>query len=342
MTNLFSKRGCWVALGCCLWSVPVEAAELQVRAHDQCISADDIRSQVEALVKRPLSELPALSFQVEIGRDAQERWHVLIQSFVPGVARGQRRIEGGACEEVAEAAAVAIALAMSATIQRGEAWPLDERDTLAEQAAPAPPTERTDAPEARSAARPKDAPQAPADVVGARSQPEAGPLGMRVGLGIVLDIGLLPAPAPGAQLVLHGTYYALGLRLYGAMYGSQTHAAEGLRGAGEMALALGGLMACIEHRSQTPHVSACAGAEAAAISGEGRGVDISHERHAWVPVLRADLGLSLPLAEAIGAWLHVGMMIPLNRPEFVLSDGQRVHRVARLAGRGALGIELTL
>ena len=86
----------------------------------------------------------------------------------------------------------------------------------------------------------------------------------------------------------------------------------------------------------------CGGAEATNVAGKGQDVDRSYTRSVWLAALRAEAALGFALFDGLGVWLRAGVAVPLSRPEFVLNGSEPVHQVGKVAGRGALELELAL
>jgi hypothetical protein len=331
----------WVRGACCALSTVValamplaaRAAELRVSAPEPCAEAAAIRAQVESLIGRPLAEVERVDFDVAItARPGGDFMLTLrISEREAGAEAGTRELLGASCAEVSDAAAVAIALAIT-----GDEAPLAQR--LA--------AEHARATAAATAAPPELPPPAPAPVVTAAPAParaaEPSPRWFAVALGGVLDGGTLPALAPGAQLELVAGLGAFSLRVYGGALAPQEASLPGSDAGAELGLLLGGGLLCGERAFTALRMLACAGAELGALSGQGKMIAEPEERSVLFGALRADVGAGIELQPSLWLIARGGVAVPLARREFQINRGMTVHRPASVAGRALLGLELRL
>ncbi|MCH9688854.1 MAG: hypothetical protein K0V04_45900, partial [Deltaproteobacteria bacterium] len=86
----------------------------------------------------------------------------------------------------------------------------------------------------------------------------------------------------------------------------------------------------------------CAGIEVGAMRGQGQGQGLEQGRVALQPWV----AVTVTPALAIMPWRRLGfivggtLVVPVQRPTFVLSGTQEVYRVSAAAGRGFAGVEL--
>jgi len=324
-------RGAFCAWACALvLSLPcaVRAAELQVHAPGRCADADAIRAQVENLIGRPLAQVERVDFEVEISARPSGDFMLALRMREGSAEPRTRELLGASCAEVGEAAAVAIALAIT-----GDDVPLAQR--LAEQHAAsrstvvAPPDAKAD----RPAPSPPIAPRARAA--------EPSPWWFAVALAGTLDGGTLPALAPGGQLELIGGLQAFSLRVYGGAFAAQEARLPESDAGAELGLVLGGALLCGERALGALRALACAGAELGSLSGEGL-VKMPKPRSVLFGALRADAGLGFELQAPFWLVARAGVSVPFARREFQINRGTTVHRPASVSGRVLLGVELKL
>jgi len=322
---------CALATLVCALSAPfaARAAELQVSAPGQCTDADAIRAQVENLIGRPLADVERVDFAVAINARASGDFLLALRiTERDGSAEARtRELLGASCAEASEAAAVAIALAIT-----GDEKPLAQH--LAEQAA----ASRTPAtPPTTEADRSPPSPPVPAHARAAAPSP----WWFAVALGGTLDGGILPALAPGAQLELAAGLHAFSLRAYGGAFAAQeTRLSQSDAGA-ELWLMLGGALLCGERELAALRALACAGAELGSLSGEGL-VKMPKPRSVLFGALRADIGVGFELQAPLSLVARAGVSVPFARREFQINNGMTVHRPASVSGRVLLGVELKL
>lgn len=298
--------------------------ELRVIAPPGCPTEAEVIAQVEQLVgahgrtlTRPLSaEL--------VVRAERERFHLDL-SWRTADAQAVRSIEGGSCAEVAQAAAVIVALA---------ADPAEDQPAAA--AVPAP-NEVTPTPIVAVPAASR-APTAPLE--GEHDhRPRAGPSArVRARVAAVVDIGSLPRPAPGALLGGELELMPASLVLDAMTFMPVEH--EVPAGAGLFWLSALSLKPCVPLALSRLAFLPCAAAEAHAILSRGRMLAVSDDR--WAFYLRFGIAADLvyPLARNVALLAGGGLFWAPSRPEFVIAEGSFVHRPALFAGRIHLGVRL--
>ena len=309
-----------------VWAIVVQAraATIAWEGPAGCQGEAQSRIQVEALLGRQLVQVPGLDFSVRVERATTERWRVHILTRLDQQLQGERVLEGASCAEVREAAAVAIAMAVT------------ERQPPQEP--PAPTVQVLDlAQTAPSNANRRGVPRAESHVT---AEATPSPWALALGLGAVMDVGLLPDVGIGAGLLLAGNYGPWGLLARANVFGEQVEEVAALPGVtGEFALWTLGLQACTQSAGAEWLLAGCLGAEWARYRARGGGgVTVAYRRARNSVVVRGDLGLGRPLAQGFVMWLRVGAGMPTAEQDFVVGEGVRVHSVSTLAGR--LGLEL--
>src|SRR5262245_32555571 len=87
-----------LGVGCALLlsAAPARAAELRWQAPAECAPDDNVRAQIEQLVRKPLAEIDGIDFEVEIRGDGQH-WSVRVRRLEQGPEgepQRERTIEG--------------------------------------------------------------------------------------------------------------------------------------------------------------------------------------------------------------------------------------------------------
>jgi hypothetical protein len=277
----------------------------------ECASASSIRSAVARLVSKPRTE----PFHARV---VIERTQTGFVSRIRSESSAERRLAGVTCDEVVEATAVILALAMSPK-------------------APAPKA-AVGAPASTSTAPPSDAGRADAQ----RSAPERSGLRLALKAGIAGDSSALPRPAFGVSgaIALQADIWTL--QAVGAYFLQQRSKLPGddERG-GDLALWTVWPSACGAPLRGWARLELCAGSELGQVLGDGFGV--SSPRHAaalWLALLGAGQ-LSLGLSTNFRAYAALGVAVRLtpDRP-FVLDGIATVHEPSRVSGRASLGVEV--
>ena len=236
-----------------------------------------MRAAVERLVGRPLAAPggPWVPVRVEAGPSEGGRWAVRIAIDLPGAtAPHQRRIEGRSCDEVADAAAVAIALTIAPAPVAPPPAPCRASPCCARRASAlrpvVPPPAATDAPSPPApVAPPSPAPVAPpADHVDAPPPPPSMKVRPSLRLFGGADFASLPSPAFGGELaaVLRFGDHRLDLHASGFLPEQATSPAKAMAGA-HLSLVAAGARYCYAFLQRTIELDGCAGFEGARCSG---------------------------------------------------------------------------
>lgn len=278
---------------------------LDYTAPPECASESSIRAAVARLVTKPRSE--AFSAQVVI-----EKTEMGYLSRIRATSSAERALPGATCDEVVEATAVILALAISPksppAVTQPAAPPQQDRGRAASEA---------------SASQ--------------RSGPH-----VTLKIGISGDSSVLPRPAFGfsGYVGLQGEIWTLQV---GGNYFLQQRTAlpQDQNRGGDLALWTVWPSACGAPIRGRARLELCAGPELGQILGDGFG--ISSPRHAaalWLGALGA-AQLSLGLSTHFRAYAALGAVVRLtpDRP-FVLDGIATVHEPRRVSGRATLGGEV--
>jgi hypothetical protein len=270
-------------------------------------------------VQAEVSRLLGGKIQVAQGRDIQARavathaqtWSVAIETTLAG-RPGQRSIEAASCPDLANATALIIALMI-------------DPEAVASHAAPAP----------------QPAEPAPAPTQKSRE------VEFLAGLHGAGSTGTLPAfdAGLGGGIGLTGRHWRLELRgTYGLRRDQKAVAAEIPNAYGRFNFIAATLAGCF-NLGRSLAYGFCADAEVGRVSAKGFGGSRGLPAQTLWLALGAGVYAALPLRPYLSLPVHLDMLAPLQRNEFVFKDGPgnvtgRVFKAPVLGLRITLGIEL--
>jgi hypothetical protein len=293
------------------------AAEIDWRSELPCDRRARVAQEVERLVGRPLEEVDSADFTVTVRRNAGGLVELQIETTPRNAALDPalRTLTGATCEELIDAAALAMAMTVSGY--------------QAQQESPRERTEDSAASEAR------DAPAPPAPPAPARE-----PITVSLGGGLALDVGAFPDAGIGAQVALSLRHRWLTLSPLGVFFPRST--ADAPNGAGaEFRSTAGGLLACVGPSSRWVVLGACAGYEAGKLRGRGTGLRQPRAGSSLWSAVRGELQVHFLLLARARLTASAGITVPTARGEFEI-EGGLVHRPSVVTGRFGLGIEVSL
>lgn len=293
------------------------AAPLEWSAPAECPGATRVQASLAALVAPgPLRWERFDVVRGQITRSGAE-WQLQLQ-FISGADARRRSLRARECSDLADAAAVAIVLALTA--------PEASTELARAPGSSAPSSLTTDRVTTDSPAR---------DAGGASG---SLPLSWAFGAEAVLDPSTMGSAAFGAAALVR---LQLG-RFASALYGVALPAVRSSLGGAEaidLGLWAGGARGCW---LPSASVAACAGAELGRLSGSGVALRAaSRSRDLWLaPAL--SLELSAPLVGGIRLRSSVAGLMPLVRSRFRVDEQEVVHQLPALALRLGMGLELAL
>jgi hypothetical protein len=312
----------WVTAGIALAREPIG---LEWAAPEICPTREEVLARANAL----LGQTESSHGVVARGRirATEDGFELELETEGADETRGVRRLRAAQCRDLAQPAALLLALAVDPNVAAGEpATPEPSPEPVVE-----PPTPISAEPEPPTAS-PRPLPPVEA--------PERSPaIALRLLVGIVGDLGTLPSAAPGLSGGIGAALGRITVDARGTFLFEQRAEIGGGRG-GDFTLVTGGVVVCYGLNAEAVVIAPCVGAEAGLLSGTGFGVrDPGSGSALW---LAAILGLrgSLSLTEQLGAWVSAELVVPMGRPDFVLENVGPVHQPAPVAGRAALGLEL--
>jgi hypothetical protein len=243
-----------------------------------------------------------------IRRDGDD-WQLTLE-VLDGGERKSRLIAASSCEDLAEAAAVAIALALDAgAAERGDAANGDMRmeDTAS-----------------------VEGPALPAPAFAARFLAHA-----------VLDTGSLPKAALGVGAELRADLPFASFGLYGVILPEQsTDVSAG--GSLDFRLWLAGARACRQVLRNAVEGAACLGLDAGVLSAAGSGLALSRQVNELWLAPNAGFELGARLSQQLAVLARTEAAFPLVRRPYVINDSQRIHRPPVLAPRVFVGLSWAL
>jgi len=341
-----------VALACG-WSPSVEAARIEVAGADSCVEAVLVDEQASDLLGRPLASVEGVDFSIHLARLPTGKWRMRLDSVdvhgsgsvaetpSPGAAPAppaprSRMIQASTCAELADAAAVAIAMSVRALPQSTEMpAPTHATGTEAGSFRPAPSesavSSQNGAPVLRNANFP------------ART-PAPGALAFAVSASVVGDSGALPGSTVGGSLGASMRLRRLQLGLAATWLAEREKRVAGEAG-GRIGLVFGAAEGCVPVPVGPLTVLGCAAYELGHLSAEGVGLARSRFGGALWQAVRGEAGVRVALGTRSALVLRAGASVPVSRPFFSIdSAGQNltVYRPAAFSVRGLAGLEIDL
>lgn len=251
-----------------------------------------------------------MAFDVRVERAEPPTLRITIVTERAKSVRRTRELFVGTCDEASDAAAVAIAMAVTSSEELAE----PARSEGVSSAA-VPPMEQPD------------------------SQPPAPtPWQMSFGVFGALDHGALPTLSAGAEGTLSASHGALQITALGAYFAPRTAQLADGRG-GEFSLALGGLLVCGQHRKGRLVLRACAGAELGVLRAKGIGLNQPRLGSAPWQALRGQVAVGWEIVPRVLLVAELALTLPLAQPAFLVDGEDRVHTVGPVTERGLLGVE---
>jgi hypothetical protein len=321
-------------LALALWSAPAAAqapVSLDWQAPPGCPGPEPVLEKLTELVgPEPLAASRYHTIRGRIGADSRLGWRLVLE-LSDGEGTRERTLSARKCEDLASAAAVALALVLEPDAALEPEWqaaaPVASPPAMAKPAAtaPTPPTELA------TRASPSDD--------GAVTEPEHRPTPM-LGVGALVDSAALGGASLGLEV--HGAArldrWSLGLSgVY--LPGHQTD----VRADGqwvELALLAAGPRVCHRLLTGAVRADACAGFELGRLTATGVGLRGARETSDWWLSPSLGLGLDWLLFSDVSLAAHVDGLTPLAREEYVINETEAVHRVPAALLRVGLGVKI--
>lgn len=317
-----------------------EAATFRWIGAEGCPAESVVRSRLESDLKRPLEELPSLTFEARAQRKA--RGYTLLLHARKGESIHERHIDAESCDELVNVLVAAMSLAIESLAPEPE--PADERGEPSGAASSVDQAEQGGIPAAAEPAQvqatgPSPRSSASAEPSQAATSWEFGSFGAA---GAIMDIGALPEPAFGPEASFGITLAGWRLGLLGALIPRHRSSLEG-HTEGDFDLMFGGLAAGWMSSSGPLRVGGQLRAEVGQFRGEGVSVSAARQRSvlwfAAVPEIRIIAG---PPRSVWGGVMSAGLVFPLYRRPFGLTEFGAVHEPALPGLRVGLGLEAAI
>lgn len=309
-----------------------ERLQLRWEAPEGCPDQDDALERVTRFLGRPPGQAddPHVRATVRIA----EREGLFVAELDLADDDGQRRLEAGRCEVVADAAAYIVATMIDpmADLPTPEADPGATTET-APVVEPAPP------PGHEATREPVAVPERPASPTPRDADRRRIRGGLRVGPAI--GVGPLPSVAPGigggAALLLH----RLRIELLAAHWFARPARLAGRpEVGGNIDLTTGAVRVCPVAMLRPVEIPVCAGFELGSMHGRGVGISNPAEARLLWAAFSAGAGFIWMPARRVGLWLDTALVVPVSRPVFSVENVGRVHQPAAAAFSGMLGVEV--
>jgi hypothetical protein len=342
----------WAALsaaGALIASPSARAADVRVRVPEGCGQKADVVDQVDVLLGRPLASVSGVTFEVQITAAPGGKWRLRLDTIETGggksdgnasagasgetsSARKTRELSAATCAELADAAAMAIALTVRSIDGDGDG-----------QARPAPegnsPRRPPSTDRSSSTAVPPlaAAPDATVKRVAFGASPSER-MRAAVAIGAIGDAGSLPGVGAGLELSGWVQLRAVRLAASGALLAPRDkHLSDG--SGGTFQIAFGALEVCAPRALGQSTFFACGGFELGYLWAEGIGVTRPRQGGSLWEAARAEVGLALVLGPNLALVMRGGASVPLARPDFALGGQTSVHQPSSLVARLGLGVE---
>jgi hypothetical protein len=351
-------------------------------ATEGCPSQEELLGEVGKLLgdraNREASKEP-IPVKATVSREAGGSFVVRLET--PGEGGTQaRELRGATCKAVADAAALILALmidpdaamtpeeeAPTATKRtdedqrgRSEKSPTNTEPTSSPRLESAPPSKSPRPPSAAptttttttTTAKTKD----PTRAAPTEADPTQ-PIELRLGAWAGADIGSLPGLAPGFGALGSIAFGAPRLAIGIAFWPDNAGTLAALPSAGsDVGLLAGEIGLCSALLQKPLEIAPCAAVEIGQLFAEGFGVsDPRRGASVWVALKGGGALLWRPFQkqkqqqqqtpnplDRLGITARIELVIPLVRPRFVIEGIGPVHSPAALAGRGSLGLEISL
>jgi hypothetical protein len=308
-----------------------------------CPKDREVRAEIERVLGGPPSPASRRYLRAEatVSRTGTGGFHLHLITDLGGTV-GERDFDGPTCAAVANAAALIVALTF-------------DPDALTRRAEPAPP-----APSQRPAPVP---PAAPAPPVVSLPEPAILPAPLP-------DAGPLASPPSAAPVPRPRPVLAMGV-MGSASTGALPEVGEGLGGrvgllagrfradvsvsywpdrtatlprrplaGGRIHLVAADGSACWALLRAPLEISPCLGLEVGSMVATGFGVRSDGSGAALWIAPSAEALAALPVGRRFAARLDLGVLVPAERPPFVITSAGTVYRAGPVVGRAALGLEI--
>ncbi|WP_437895781.1 hypothetical protein [Sorangium sp. So ce124] len=335
-------------------AVNAGGVELDWSAPGECADRGRVLAEIEQRLGRSSAANgePPLKARAVVSRNERGSWDLRLTTTLGETTRS-RELHGETCAELADAAALIIALAIDPdAASRGTPTAAPDTAAAPGDSSGADPDAGADpgagvAPEVDASPDAPTAAEAPAaspppGASAAPAQRPSRPLELRGALRVsgVLDTASLPAVAPGAGIAAGVLIGAVRVELSGTYFGAQQAFVERPTMGGDVQLTTGGLRLCYAMRYRSIELGPCAGIEVGVMSAASFGAaSPGSNRALWVAPHPGALA-TFTLSDRLRVPLTIDVPFPVTRDRFVLVGIGAVHRSAAATLRASLGVEV--
>jgi hypothetical protein len=322
-----TARWCAALSALALSAVPAPAAASTVvewEAPEACPGAAAVFERLSASLgyePRTLGKLSRVRGDVV---PSAQGYRLSLEVYESG-RRSSRWLEAASCEDLVDAAVLAITLALALRGAGADATraashdeaPADARGHVAAGAS------ADGAASSAAATPPADSPEVP--VRGVAS------------LGMVAELGALPEPALGVSVSAGAEWQAWSLGAYGILFGGQRLAVRPAQSV-DVELSVAGLRGCRRWLEQPLLLDTCVALEAG--RWEAFGTDLQAARRArdlWLAP-GAALAAGIELTPALALQVRADAVLPLTRKRYIVNENEGVHASDAVSWRLAAGL----
>ncbi|HWO10801.1 MAG TPA: hypothetical protein VNN80_15010 [Polyangiaceae bacterium] len=292
-----------------------------------------VRRLADALADAPPGLGAGWHVRGRVRADRERAWVLVLELRAPGAAAdappAERVLSARDCDDLGEAAAVAIAIALDDAQKAGVGAPasgpaLPSAAISTELAAPAPGAGDS----------------APDRATGAStlSRQTQEPLRLALAADGVLDSASLGGLAWGVSLELQGWWRRFGVGAYGVWLPPRA-TQLGTGQSAEFSLLGGGLHACYRAPADWLWVSPCVGMEVARFEADSAGLRSGRDvRDVWLAGT-AGVAFGSRVLGQLGLHSRVEIVLPMRRQEYLVDEDQPIHRVPAATLRWLVGID---
>jgi len=296
-------------------------------APEQCPDADRVTARVRELAGDAAVDRRGPSVRGAVEREKGGGWGLSLDIASSSGVVHRRTLKAEHCDELAEAAAVAIAIAFGSEARSSERSPLESEAMVAEAVRPS------------AAAAGLGVEEATASGAGGADAPDRG---IGVGASVLLDSGSVASVAVGAALSARARFEPVNVSLYGVWLPERTEEIAPAQGI-DFSLLAGGLRGChLLLGSATLEAGACIGFELGALRAASHGLLAGRDRRdTWLaPTLGLELGWRVLPNLSLGSRLEAA--VPIEEHRYVVDLDNTVRTTPDVALRWSLGIEADL
>lgn len=304
-------------------------AEITWQAPASCPSSDELRARFRAQAP-PDAEEPKADVVVTKKKSFVAELHVFPAHGEPST----RRFESDDCQDVADAAALILAL-----VARDDAIHAEPSAPTTAPPSSSPNTEPAGRPATSSPIAHAPAAAPPRDAT-ARDATASDGIAVHASLGAGVSMNALPSAAPGAEIVVAVSVDAWRFEA-GGTWLSQQRASVTDRAGGEFSLLAASARACFLPAFGRLHVGVCGGASVRRTSARAFGVRRIDDAVRSDVAPEASLLGTWNVTESLGIRASAYVDVPLRRPRYVIDDVGPVFETPMATVAAFLGPVLT-